>query len=1050
MSIIGSNILAGASGQAGGGGAAGYQIQRSLRFNSSDSAYLSRTPASAGNRKTWTLSWWMKLSALNNNDPNLFAIYTDANNRSGIFLDTSANYQFGFYSRVGGTSQLVVITDAVLRDHSAWYHCVISVDTTAATASDRAKIYINGVEQSLSTSTYPSQNYDTYWNLSLEHNVGRYGGATQFYDGLFADIHFIDGQALTPTSFGEFDANGVWQPIDYAGSYGLVSVAEATGALPIYNTTGTYGTVKGSGTRTDTNSSSIVLAIPMDGANNGTTFTDESATIKGSGSPKSLTRFGDTKTVTAISKYYGSSGLFDGTGDYLSVAASADLQLGSSDFCFEFWWYPTSTGRQALYHGSIGTDWSIAIDYSSVSSQKLGIWASSNGTSWNMISSDSGGNGICNMTVPQNTWNHIAFTRGGNTFRVFLNGILDKEITASGTIIDRSGSAAGIGVWWSTGAMSQVTGYLQDFRIYKGVAKYTSNFSPVLSSNNSFKLPFSDNSTAAALGTDTSGNGNTWTVNNISVTAGAGNDSLVDSPTNGTQTDTGAGGEVVGNYATWNPIANFNGSTISNGNLDVVTAAAAGGGAVFGTIAIPSSGKYYWEVVVTSTTLPSTDIAYAGIVQPVSGTYQTNVSPYFAAIYFLGGGIGGTVFSSSGSNTNGTDINVGDVCGIAVNVDSGSISFYKNGVANGSVTGFTFGTNMVPYVEDNSGGAGQSSITANFGQRPFAYTAPSGFKALCTTNLPEPTIADGSTVMDVKTFTGNHPTGQSITSLNFSPDFVWLKDRAGTNWHYVFDTIRGTEKAIFTNATNAENTYSGTLTSFNSDGFTLGSDNATNQNGNGYVAWCWDAGSSTVTNTQGSITSQVRANASAGFSVVTYTGTGSLTATFGHGLGVTPGFFIIKNRSSSCNWMGYHSATGKDAYYDFNTTNAVQTTIPNIWGTSGPSSSLITVTGPYLLNNQSGQNYVCYAWSPVAGYSSFGSYTGNGSSDGPFVFTGHRSRFLMIKRTDSASDWMMFDALRPSYNAITGQLSPKLQQLKITLILGLTSHQMDSSCDLRV
>jgi hypothetical protein len=159
----------------------------------------------------------VKLSALNNNDPNLFAVYTDANNRSGIFLDTSANYQFGFYSRVGGTSQLVVITDAVLRDHSAWYHCVISVDTTAATASDRAKIYINGVEQSLSTSTYPSQNYDTYWNLSLEHNVGRYGGATQFYDGYLADIHFIDGQALDPSSFGEFDTNGVWQPIDASG-----------------------------------------------------------------------------------------------------------------------------------------------------------------------------------------------------------------------------------------------------------------------------------------------------------------------------------------------------------------------------------------------------------------------------------------------------------------------------------------------------------------------------------------------------------------------------------------------------------------------------------------------------------------------------------------------------------------------------------------------------------------------------------------------------------------------------------------------------------------
>jgi hypothetical protein len=283
---------------------------------------------------------------------------------------------------------------------------------------------------------------------------------------------------------------------------------------------------------------------------------------------------------------------------------------------------------------------------------------------------------------------------------------------------------------------------------------------------------------------------------------------------------------------------------------------------------------------------------------------------------------------------------------------------------------------------------------------------------------------DPRSYFDVKLYTGNGST-QTISGLNFSPDLVWTKSRSGGTEHGLFDTVRGVSRFLGSSTTLAEIFSAGNyLTSFDANGFGVGGGNVANDNGGSYVAWTWDAGSSTVTNTQGSITSQVRANASAGFSVVTYTGTGSLTATFGHGLGVTPGFFIIKNRSSSCNWMGYHSATGKDAYYDFNTTNAVQTTIPNIWGTSGPSSSLITVTGPYLLNNQSGQNYVCYAWSPVAGYSSFGSYTGNGSATGPVISgLGFQPYFVMIKASSTTGDWWMYDGARSPSN-------PRINKLK--------------------
>jgi hypothetical protein len=258
---------------------------------------------------------------------------------------------------------------------------------------------------------------------------------------------------------------------------------------------------------------------------------------------------------------------------------------------------------------------------------------------------------------------------------------------------------------------------------------------------NGFHLPFSDNSTAAALGTDTSSNGNTWTVNNISVTAGAGNDSLVDSPTNGSQTDTGVGGEVVGNYATFNPLDN-------------------------------------------------------------------------------------------------------DVIGIALDLDAGTLVFYKNGVSQGTAYSSLSGTFKPAF------GAYQTCKgIANFGQRQWAYAAPAGFKALCTTNLPEPTIADGSTAMDVALYTGNGST-QTISGLNFSPDLVWIKSRSNAYSHQLYDVIRGINQALVSNATASEATYANGLSAFNSDGFTADGDAGTNGNTATYAAWTWDAGSSTVTNTE--------------------------------------------------------------------------------------------------------------------------------------------------------------------------------------------------------
>jgi hypothetical protein len=314
----------------------------------------------------------------------------------------------------------------------------------------------------------------------------------------------------------------------------------------------------------------------------------------------------------------------------------------------------------------------------------------------------------------------------------------------------------------------------------------------------------------------------------------------------------------------------------------------------------------------------------------------------------------------------------------------------------------------------NTGG----TLEANFGQRPFAYTAPSGFKALCTTNLPEPTIADGSTAMDVKLYTGNGST-QTISGLNFSPDLVWLKSRSSGYGSNLVDTVRGATNRLVSNATEAEATVTNGLTAFTSDGFSLGSYTETNVNTGSMVAWTWDAGSSTVTNTEGSISSQVRANPGAGFSIVTYTGTGSALS-FGHGLGVSPGLVIIKQRSADQYWAVGHSYDWTKILY-LNTTDSAGggTTA---WS-SAPSSTVINIGTSGYVNVNTG-TFVAYCFAPVAGYSSFGIYTGNGLADGPFVYTGFRPRWVLVKNSSATGAWILLDSARDTYNVAGLTLTP--------------------------
>ena len=750
-----NNILAGASGQ--GGAAAGYEITRSLRFNSGDSAHLIRTPSSSGNRKTWTWSGWVKRSSVATTDQGIFGGTSLA-----TFLRFKSN-QLDFV--VNGLTHRR--TNAVFRDNSAWYHFIWAVDTTQATASNRSRFYVNGVEvTSWSVDNALTQNVDTGVNNASTHVIGATDTTpNDKLDAYIADFYLIDGQQLAATDFGEFDATtGAWNPIAYSGSYGT--------------------------------------------------------------------------------------------------------------------------------------------------------------------------NGF-----------HLLFDNTSN------------------------------------------------------------------------------------LGEDSAGS-NDWTPNNFSTTAGTGNDSLFDSPTNGTQTDSGAGGEISGNYSCFNPLAKNSATTLRNGNLDVEST---GVYTTLSTIGFPSTGKFYAEFTINNTDSGYPFVGIGGLGDAGIDSYS---NPNTGAFYATGGYITGSV-SVSGL----TSLSAGNTVGVAFDASNGKTWFRLNGtwVNSGNPAA---GTNQTctltadPRTLSWATSTYQNgTVTLNAGQRAFHSNAPSGFKCLCTANFDTPTIEDPSTVMDVALYTGNGST-QTISGLEFSPDLVWIKDRTASGGNWFSDVIRGSTALLRSDSTAAENTVSTSVTGFTSDGFTLGAAGGLNTSGNAHVAWTWDAGTSTASNTSGTITSQVRANISAGFSIVSYTGNGSTSQTIGHGLGVSPMFVLIKNRDANEDWVMWFSGLTVNEYAYLDSTGF--RTYSGSWG-SLPTSSVFS----NFVTHGNTNKYIAYCWAPVEQYSATGEYTGTGTSDGPFIYTGFRPKWLLIKRSNGSSNWYLVDAERDTYNTVNLYLQPQSSSEEIDTSSEGTKNYID-------
>ena len=596
--------------------------------------------------------------------------------------------------------------------------------------------------------------------------------------------------------------------------------------------------------------------------------------------------------------------------------------------------------------------------------------------------------------------NATAHYIGSNTSASYFDGYMAEYNFIDGQALTPS----------SFGSTNATTGVWQP-------AKYTGTYG-----TNGFYLNFSNialtSGSNTGLGKDYSGNGNYWNTNNISVTAGTTYDAMTDVPTLTSAT--------VANYCTLNPLSNLDATTLSAGNLNLLSTT--NSSSVFGTIGI-SSGKWYWEV-----------ICYDGVMTGVSdtqrsgGTYPGNFANSCAwnTYYTLNTAntyVSGT-FTKAGTISGSAGVN-GDVIGCALDMDAGTIKYYVNGVVTNS--GNAVFTNITGTVYPLFRGALGSTSSVNFGQRGFAYTPPTGYVALNTYNLPTSTIVQGNKYFNVNIWTGNGTSQAIVNSGSMQPDLMWTKSRSVNGYYHVLiDSVRGITKALYSNATDAENTLATRITSINSNGYTVGSSGDMNDNAQTFVGWQWQAGQgSTSSNTNGSITSTVSVNTTAGFSVVTFTANGVNGATVGHGLGVAPKMFILKTRSNVQNWPVYHASIGNTGYVTLNTTAATITNI-GAWNNTSPTSSVFTIGDPgYFYTN--GYTYVAYCWAEIAGFSKFGSYTGNGSTDGPFVFTNFAPKFVMFKRTDTTSGWYIQDSTRNTSNVVNLRLLPNTSDAEATV-----------------
>jgi hypothetical protein len=1069
MSVLNENTIIGAS-------AAGeYEIEQSIRFDDGRGTYLSRTTDTWTDGKKYTLSMWVKRATLSTDQQLLTNDKTSSGNTGFTFLkfDTNNKLYMYFHSSAGSSDWY---SDAVFRDTSAWYHIVHIFDSANSTAADRGQVYVNGTrltsaagfDTAIPVNFVPEFTESPSMFLGINGAEGSYN---QVFDGYLAEVNFIDGQALTPDNFGETGDYGEWKPIEYAGTYGnngfylpfKQDYAVEGFSTVTYEGNGTsqyvggvgfspsltwfkrrsgadyhtmYDVVRGATkslssnlTGAEVTRANSLTGFSTDGfvlGNDGITNADNQTFVAWNwdmgGTTASNTSGSITSSVRANTTYgqsivkWTSTGGANTIGHGLSQAPDMIIAKPTND-----------TDQWVVYTSALGNTKMMGLNYTTAETTNSIFWNNTTPSSsvfttgswfaarqfiaycfhsvtgYSSFGSYSGtgssGNAITTGFAP--AFVMVKRTDVANNWYMFDNTRNPSgQIVESWVIADGSNAEADntFGTFDSNGFT--VNGTSGGWNASGGTYIY---------------MAFAD-TREYAYWYDQSGNNNDWTSEGGLTES----DVMVDSPTN--------------NFCTMNPLRKLGAVTYSQGNCISALPAGDNTNGAVGTFA-PSSGKWYWEA--TSTHTPTSfgiaDSAAAQSILKYSGVGMTN--------YYLHTGI---KWVSGVNSAYGSSGSAGDIIGTALDMDNRTIQFFKNGSSLGAAFTIAAGANMAPAcfganvnnvktVRWNFGAdssfAGNKTPQGNQdsnGIGDFYYAPPTGFLALCTANLPEPDVIPSEHFNPVL-WAGNGSV-RSITGVGFAPDLVWGKSRSYAYNNIINDRVRGAGERLFTNTTGAESNSTDAISSLDSDGFGLGVDAALNASGQTYVAWNWKAGGSAVSNTNGTITSSVSANPSAGFSIVSYTGSGS-AGTVGHGLSKIPDMIITKGRSNSGNWVTWQKdLTGafdfNGGYAYLNSTGAAATTTVFYDGT-GFTSSVFKWRGGNENVNQSSRTYLSYCFHSVESYSKVGSYTGNGSAtDGTFVHCGFKPAWVMWKRTDAAQEWHVFDTTRDEYNPLNRDLWP--------------------------
>ena len=957
---------------------------QSLRTTRGDQSYFYYTP-SAGDRMSGTFNYWVKGENFSNTSlaRYIFQPYGAQNESNFSFLHHSSTANMAF----GGYGVNYFYTTTVLRDETNWYNMMWTWDTSNGTQNNRQRAYLNGVEiTSMGSGTRSGVRQELGFGGNHQHNfLANYyppagTGADSWIGGHHAYTTYVNGLALDPTAFGEFK-NGVWIPKNYATKPSLIA--------------------QGTGTAIGDLTSQGGLAGAFDG-NRFESYADSAATSGSQATGYIGKNWGSSKTITGFILYSPTQYGFVGS--------------GASTFTVKLY------GKNGAPSNS--TDGTLLFTSSSVND--------------NLISTNG--------------------ERG--SLRYFADTTMVSEETISSFTTNTAFTYHWVVITPNTSESIHVSEieFYEDGNTYFGTGGFRLDFnsSDLNTSGSSRTDPYGSgtdqpNNTIA----DASGSGNHLTkTTNINV-----NDFTLDSPEN--------------SFATLLPARSGEGAssqTFTEGNLQW-TSSLYNYNATGSTINIPTSGKWYIEVYVkTAGSSLSHDfgLGLQGVKTDSMAKQNPATATYGDSTIYVTRRDFASRIEKNLNNVLIADTysyNAGDIVSIAYDADNGKVYYGLNnafwaedgGTDGNPSSGTNHSTTLTTGVEyffilaqysnsyvsvtnfgQDSSFAGnktrQNNADAN-GIGDFFYAPPSGgYLALCSANLPDPTIGPQTSTQaddhfNPTLYTANSQTAQNIDTVGFQPDWLWIKQRSRSDAHSFYDSSRGIGPIL---RGNSDDEYSNTnlVTSFRTLGFAVGTDPFAwvNYQSDTLVAWAWKGNGGTTTShssgdNSANHASVSQANQTAGFSIVTYTGDVSGNPTkMNHGLGKTPRMIIVKSRSASGSWAVYHENTNTGSSYNhalFLSSSNARTSANNAyWG----SDTMVLNDNLFSVNNSTETNtnsvtYVAYLFAEIEGYSRFGGYVGNGSTAGTFIYTGFRPAFIMTKRSDSSGNWYINDSARSPLNS---------------------------------